>query len=342
MTRLAFLAALAALASPAAAALQFTVPAEDASARVARAILEGGQVTVYASGEIERGDAARLAQFIAANDIRNAKVAFNSPGGALGEALQIGSTIRARGFDTTVKSLGGAAVCASSCAYAFAGGVNRYFDQGSGRLGIHQFYAPGQSQADIGEVQAVSGLLVAYLDEMGADASAFAVATTAGSSQMVWLSPSDAEALGLANNGAEPTTAEIKTMEMTPYLRIEQKRARGQARVLVMCEDRKPTMLAGVVASPEEAAFHASMSKRSYVELDGEEALVEAAGGAAAQDSVLWLDRKIDPPTARKLLRTKLLDIWTEGGGGLRWGGSVDLRPVRQKLASYLSDCAAS
>lgn len=337
------LAFLLGAATPAIAELRLSIPAEDEAGRVSRMIMDGGQQTIYASGEIAPGDVERFLTFVRANKVKDAKVAFNSGGGSLVEALRLGNAIRSLGFDTTVSAErnGRQAVCASACAYAYAGGVNRYADEYSGRLGIHQFYAPGKNEGDVGQVQLVSGLIVAYLDKMGVDAKAFSLAATAGAEEMVWLAPADAEALGLANNGAQPPTAEIKTIDMVPYLRLEQKRAKGQARVLLMCDAGKPHIMAGVVATPDEAAFHGAISKRSYLELDGAEALVAGPGGAKAEDSVLWLSRSLDNSTARKLLRANMLDIWTEGGGAVRWGGSLDLRLVRQKIASYLSDCVA-
>lgn len=85
-----------------------------------------------------------------------------------------------------------------------------------------------------------------------------------------------------------------------------------------MCDEGQVYMMAGVVTDPEQSAFHASISVRSYIELDGQEFLVERSGGARATNSVLWLERAIDGVALRKLLTASKLDTWTAGGGAIR------------------------
>jgi hypothetical protein len=74
-----------------------------------------------------------------------------SPGGSLLPALKLGELIRAGGYNTSLGE-----ICASACAYALIGGVNRYIaqkdsgvdrdydnrnvDADGTKLGIHQFY----------------------------------------------------------------------------------------------------------------------------------------------------------------------------------------------------------
>lgn len=325
------------------AQLTFTVTPESESERVYRVLADGGRREVFAEGEISTGDAARLRSFLSENKIDDALIVLNSPGGALIEGLQLGRTIRELGHDTEVRSrsddLG---VCASACAYAFAGGHNRYYSTEAGLLGLHQFYGGAAGEKSEGQAQEISGLLVAYLTSMGVDALAFSVSTQAASDQMIWLTEDDAVGLGFANNGVEPTWAELKMAEMRPYLKIEQRRREGHARVLFFCDQGQLYMTAGVVTDPDQSAFHASISIRSYIELDGREFLVQGEGGAEAVDSVLWLDRTPNTAVVSALLSAKTLDIWTEGGGAMRWGGGLDLLPVREKIREYVTACRAS
>lgn len=66
------------------------------------------------------------------------------------------------------------------------------------------------------QAQEISGLLVAYLSSMGIDALAFSLSTQAGAEEMFWLNEADAIELGFANNGVQPTWAELKMVDMRP------------------------------------------------------------------------------------------------------------------------------
>ena len=49
------------------------------------------------------------------------------------------------------------------------------------------------------------------------------------------MTPAQAIELRLANNGSDPTTAEIKISKMYPYLRLEQIRKKTDKRVILTC-----------------------------------------------------------------------------------------------------------
>ena len=185
-------------------------------------------------------------------------------------------------------------------------------------------------------------MLVTYLTSMGVDANAFSVSTLADADDMVWLSSEDAENLGFANNGVQPTTAEIKTIDMQPYLRLDQVRSAGHARVILLCGTGGMAMMAGIIANKDEASFNSSISQRSYIELDGVEALVQGPGATVVEDDTLWLERGLDSQALAKVLSANQLDIWTEGGGAVRFGAMLDLRPVKSKLRAFVSDCQNS
>lgn len=331
------------MSAPAVAQLNFALPDEDAAELSWRIMTRGGQHSVFAEGTIVEGDATRLQQFLDNRGIESAIIVFNSDGGDLIEGLRLGKSIRARGLDTGVGNIADEpAICASACAYAFAGGVNRYYDSSDTLLGLHQFSRTGPDGMSAVDVQRISGVLVSYLSDMGVDALAFSVSAAAAPEEMFWLSTSEAEELGFANNGTLPTTSEIRLSGMTPYLRLEQIRQTGHVRILVTCFEGSISLMAGVVTDPEQSQFHASISQRSYIEIDGEEALVMGPGGAEATASVLWLDREVDVRTLARLLQGSRIDVWTEGGGAFRWGGHLDLRPVNSALRDYVTNCFGS
>ena len=307
-----------------------------------------GYRQIYASGPITEGDADRFVAFVRTHKLDAARVIFNSPGGSLFEGVKLGRAIRALHFDTAVGQegptplIGSSAICASACAYAFAGGALRFMSIGGGRLGLHQFRTekgPGISE---GDAQTVSGLLIAYLAEMGIDAKAFAIASVTDSSGIVWLHPKEAEALGFSNDGVRPTTAEVKITNMRPYLRLNQEMPGVTLRVLLLCDQRKLSLMAGIVTDPQQTRDSADKEwlKRSYVEFDGAEALVvPGITGVRPDDSTVWLPRELSADTALVLLRVNDLGVWLDGFGMVREGGRMDLRQVRPVLKNYVDEC---
>lgn len=114
-------------------------------------------------------------------------VLMNSGGGNLLGGIRLGQAIRRLGLKTEIgrtapdpdiptNQAQGPGGCYSACAYAFLGGVQR--TAASGTYGVHQFYsdayfdAPTQkafSAADLSAQQALTGVILAYAVEMGAD-----------------------------------------------------------------------------------------------------------------------------------------------------------------------------
>ena len=120
-------------------------------------------------GSIDVGAAARFAAEVEARGEYVRRIELNSPGGSLEDALAISSLVRERGYATGVAA---GALCASSCPLILAGGVNRSVDE-SGSVGVHQFYAvgetvpaPGQAMAD---AQATTARISRHLSGMGVD-----------------------------------------------------------------------------------------------------------------------------------------------------------------------------
>lgn len=327
--------------------MKFTIEA-DPQERAIMKVVRNGIEDIFATGEITDGTAERFKDFVKANNIENAKVSFNSPGGSLFEGMKLGRAIRALGFYTTVgvynptftEGASKAAICASACAYAFAGGTSRFLDGYTGRLGIHQFYAPDDVGVTGEDVQQVSGLLVAYLDEMGVDAKAFSLSTVAGRDGMIWLPPEDALTLRFANNGSELPTAEIRLSGMIPYLRVEQNHHDVTARVLFNCQAKQMSMMFGIVTDPTSSAMFAENQKRSYFEFDQQEFLVVTGkSGGKANGSVVWLSRDLRSEQLLQLLRASVVSGWIDGFGAVRYGASLDIPPVRGKIVEFAKQC---
>ena len=119
-------------------------------------------------------------------------VFFDSPGGDLAAALEVGHLIRKKMLTTYIGSnyevvgrnpeLPSVVVvpvgqCFSACVYAFLGGSTRVLDT-AGQLGVHQFSG---ATKDVGESAAQSGVAVLsqYVDEMGVDRGLLDLAASA-------------------------------------------------------------------------------------------------------------------------------------------------------------------
>lgn len=149
--------------------------------------------TFVLDGVIEPGDAERFrAYYEETADGYAFSVALNSPGGNMVEGIRLGLLFRELGihtfvvqypkrpadmgqFDYAVIEAVPGAQCASACALAFMGGVERVVPE-DGELGFHQFYGgdPQRSSADtMVSTQATSAMVASYLREMGASPELF-------------------------------------------------------------------------------------------------------------------------------------------------------------------------
>jgi hypothetical protein len=319
----------------------------DPAWREAFRMTSGGQSRVFAEGQIAPGDTARFRAFVIAHGLTWSRVVLNSPGGSLAEGVELGKAIRELHFDTEVgfAPLGTdqptGAMCASSCAYAFAGGVYRFYSTKYARLGIHQFYFEDDRAVSVSDIQIVSGALISYLNEMGVDANAFTLATSAHGNGIVWLSDDQAKSLSFANNGELPTTAEIKLAQMHPYLRLEQESSSVTLRVLLLCTERKQlNMWAGIVTSPEITKGRLATLKRAYVEFDGREVLAESGPSSVHPDNaVIWIIRNLSAAQVHDLATVQRLGIWTENGSDFRWGSTIELASVHSKIEAFADEC---
>jgi len=169
---------------------------------------------IAAEGTITPGTADRFRAFIA-SDIwrRNNQIIFNSTGGNLGAALELGRAIRELdmrtavglsfnpddpaanyGDDTTLVP----GTCESACAWAFMGGVGRTVSNDRdwsvariGQIGIHRFYQDFELELPPAIVQASMGELVFYTIEMGIDPGILSLMATVPSDEMHYLTEAE-------------------------------------------------------------------------------------------------------------------------------------------------------
>ncbi|CAD6543263.1 COG3904 family protein [Paraburkholderia metrosideri] len=337
------------LAGSDANAMSFTAPKHNLPDVVTWMDQHGDTTRIYAGGEITTSSASELERFARANHIERGMVLFNSPGGSLMGGVALGNTIRKLGFDTGIATYlqGGmvtSGICASACAYAFAGGRGRYYLGGNTRLGIHQFYSEG---GDIGNgtSQEVSGLLVAYLQRMGVDALAFSASASVQPNDIFWLSAAEANKLHFSNNGIEPTTAELKQVNGSTYLRIEQKYTSYSARFIFNCaRGDRILLMGGIVTNSQDAKQVYDWATQSFFTFDQQTIQTRRKGnaddGLMPNDSTIWVTRVLAPAEVQKLLASTTITVWVAADGAVGHTGAVDISGVRDKVRDFVSNCS--
>lgn len=336
---LAPMAALAQTETP----MTFAPGADNANEFAKRVVIDHLVPRIYAVGVITEDSADRLRAYAHQRRLSHAKIVLDSPGGSLIGGLRLGMAIRDLEFDTEVGTEAwnednhAASICASACAYAFAGGVSRYYGLNS-RIGVHQFAGSGAGSLRAG--QEVSALVVNYLHDMGVDTTAFAVASRATPDDMTWLDEPAALQLGLANNGTLPTIAEIKISEGAPYLRLEQTRREVTGRALLMCGTKGYLLGVGVVTDAETTTSRAKEVTRAYIEIDHRPfGVMTGPGSIQPSGDVIWVTRGVTKAEIQRLVGARDLDVWTENGGPMRWGAGIDLTKVQPQVASFVANC---
>jgi hypothetical protein len=145
--------------------------------------------TIFANGAIEASTADNLREFITEFSIPNgALIDLDSPGGSLLGGIELGTAIRDAKLRTSVgmKQPAGDRVCASACAYAFLGGVDRTVHPDA-KYGLHQFYGDLRGADAVAVSQSVIGELLNYASTMGVSADAIELASVTAAAEMSWI-----------------------------------------------------------------------------------------------------------------------------------------------------------
>jgi tetratricopeptide (TPR) repeat protein len=163
------------------------------AATISHQRLDSGTELILIIGKIQSGDEAAFTKLAIQFD--KAVVGLSSNGGALLPALDIGTALHIRGFETAVVA---GDQCASACALIWAGGVTRYLVKG-GRVGFHASYVDdGGKSVETGLGNALVGR---YLTQIGFSERAVVFATASHPDSIAWLEQErDAATSGFAFN----------------------------------------------------------------------------------------------------------------------------------------------
>lgn len=148
-----------------------------------------GEGAIIVSGDLNYEDREVFLTKIA--PFKSGLVVFDSKGGNAYAGIEIGKAIRMRNFTTWVAS---GSVCASACAMAWLGGTRRLMGKGA-LIGFHSVYRfQGGAPVETGSGNAIYG---AYLAQLGLSERAIFYLSSAAPASMNWLTPVEAEGLGI-------------------------------------------------------------------------------------------------------------------------------------------------
>lgn len=319
-----------------------------ANDEMARALGDG--TTIDLAGEIQADTPQRLREALAAlpRDRSWTFVRFNSPGGDLFAAMEMGRILRAAGAITQVGGYGGApgkgtpSICLSACSLAYLGGVYRYMPQGS-VYGVHRAYRtsePSRSDMDTGQI--VASAMATYIHEMGVDTRLLALSVKAGKDGMYLLSEAETEALGVVNNGRKEPTWSIEVVDGGTYLRGAQETVLGEGKIMFSCVGPVVQMMSVYTAGTAKAASlaaagwtHAMLVNDEGVPL-GQPQRIQASGR--------FINTVFALPAAalQKVASATKVGHAMYAGPGARFslGYQVDIDAVaKAKVATYMGNC---
>lgn len=153
------------------------------AATIDHAPLGEGIELIGIQGPIVTGDDEKFSRL--AVQYKKALVAFDSDGGQLLPALEIGKEIHIRGYSTIV---GNGKSCASACALMWIAGTTRWISS-SGQVGFHASYFEANGRKV--ESGVANALVGRYLTQLDLPESSVIYATSAGPDSIQWLRAAD-------------------------------------------------------------------------------------------------------------------------------------------------------
>ncbi|MBX5158822.1 hypothetical protein HJB89_17030 [Rhizobium sp. NZLR8] len=117
-------------------------------------------------------------------------ISFDSPGGNVVTAISFGRAIRALNARTIqIRAM----ECASACAFAFAGGVERFAEPGS--IGVHRVSlsddVPMDNKLAVSSVQSLTGDIIGYLTDMGVSPNLLQLSLSIDSTDIRYLTAAE-------------------------------------------------------------------------------------------------------------------------------------------------------
>jgi len=312
--------------------------------RITLAVTHYPQVYLY--GEIDADAPQRFATLVASGKVpAGSDIYLNVTGGDLKAGMALGRIFRAQGMATHLgarRQPKGAslaartAMCVDACTYAFFGGRYRWTPSGNDRIGLTAAAAGGGA----GSSQTTPEV-AAYLKSMGINLDALGPSAHADKDGVVWLKADTMIAAGLANNGRLAPTATYDLTPPGPTLELRQIDRQGEHRLKVQCEPGKTTVTGYDPIGVQRAREIVARNAHSYLELNGQDKVLEQTGnGAAVEGNALVITRSYPPADLVDLVSARSVGAWVTGRSeAFRDGFSIQLEPVRKQLRVYYYSC---
>jgi hypothetical protein len=168
-----------------------------------------GELHIKISGEFKIGDDIKFKELIKWYKIDNMDVVLDSPGGAFIPALNIGEKIRDLHWHTKVEAN---VLCASSCAYIWLAGAVRKATASS-MIGFHRIYITNLDRTMVQEDPIDNAYLGRYLGSLGFGYPFIKFVTSAGPSQMNYLTVENAKKYAVNFEGDLPASNQQQTID---------------------------------------------------------------------------------------------------------------------------------
>ncbi|NSZ00935.1 hypothetical protein G6M70_12800 [Agrobacterium tumefaciens] len=190
------------------------VGAAHAEITLERVPIDDSSPVLLVKGEFTTADNPdQLAQEVAASGAK--LITFNSNGGNVVTAMAYGRMIRSLGLSTLQLR---SAECASACALAFVGGVNRQAEPGA--IGVHQssfsLETTIEGHTAVAAIQALTAQIMTYLVEMDVDPKLLQLSLSVPSDDMRYLTASEMQSYKVTWGSLADLTESVAASKVAP------------------------------------------------------------------------------------------------------------------------------
>lgn len=225
---------------------------------------------VLAEGVIERDSHRKLSVFLSNSKSHPNElpplpaICFNSPGGDLAGAIELGRLIRKLGFNTCLAPsysrvpinrmadedvFANRVICSSACAFAIVGGTKRLIEK-QAKLGVHQFFGKIGPIGDA-NTQLTVVALAAYLEEMGVNRELLDISSLTPVHDMYWLNEAEMRKLRIDNLTVEMSKWRLEALnDGTVVTMISQTKPGPESQVTLVIFKHQGQPLLLVIFSP--------------------------------------------------------------------------------------------
>ena len=146
---------------------------------------------------------------------------------------------------------------------------------------------------------------------------------------------------GLANNGRLAPTVSYHMMGNAPLLTLGQSARDGQYRITLLCKPDGLTVTAYYMVGVERAHKLVARANHSYFEINNQQTLPGDRDAFSATSESVMISRPVPLSQMAQFLSARSVGAWlADRGGAVRYGFTIYLESVRNRLQSYSEACA--